>query len=125
MGGAKVAKCRERGPVIPARWMLCMAVKVSIVGYSDRLQTEAVIIFNADDRWPKVDQRFQKPVIVAVDIDRQHSDVGKGVADDVEVIERQKAMFYLRMIEKRLASGLGDHCGVAVDDKTAPRRIGR
>src|SRR3954471_23014034 len=102
--------------------MVVITVESRIVRNSDRLMSKGRVVLNADDRWLGLDQFFKKPIIVAVHVEREDTDLREAGLDEIQIIQCQKC---LNCFDAR-----GEYCqsvsyllGIAVYKQTLPVRI--
>lgn len=74
--------------MVPSAGVLFVSVKERIVRDGDRLQPKRRVVFDANDGWRCIDQFFEEPIIVAVNINGQDANLGKFRLDEAEIFER-------------------------------------
>src|SRR5579871_1098790 len=68
---AEFREGRKRCAVIPAEIVLLVAIKGLVIKHRDRFKAEGRIVFNTYHGRFGVDQRLEKPIVIAIYIDRE------------------------------------------------------
>ena len=107
----------DRGAMIPAALMLCLAVKGRVVRHCDWIEAEASIVLGDDDSRSHRQQGLQKPVVVSINVNGQHPELREMRSQTLDVVEIDETLACLDPVRKECL-GQPNGLRIAIDEQT-------